>query len=189
MQHLVYCKGLPGSGKSTWAREWVAQDPENRIRVNNDEIRHMFGDYMTNLRNPVVFKALDEIVRKALTYGYSVVVDNTHLSKYFSPDQFKLDFPRVNIQVKDFTQLPLATCMVRDLERENTVGYEVIARMAHNIGIAQAQFDIEPLLEEEKVIGHSVGIKGGDVRMATNADNSLDAFIEFCKSHWDDHPN
>lgn len=42
---LIICRGIQGSGKSTWAKQWCHEDPENRIRFNNDDIRNMLGDY------------------------------------------------------------------------------------------------------------------------------------------------
>lgn len=37
--------GLPASGKSTWAKQWVLEDPEHRVRINQDDIRLMLGKY------------------------------------------------------------------------------------------------------------------------------------------------
>jgi predicted kinase len=40
-RQLIICRGIQGSGKSTWAKQWCHEDPENRIRFNNDDIRNM----------------------------------------------------------------------------------------------------------------------------------------------------
>ena len=42
---IIMCRGIQGSGKFTWARNWALEDPEHRIRYNNDEIRNMLGQY------------------------------------------------------------------------------------------------------------------------------------------------
>lgn len=42
---LIICRGIQGSGKSTWAKQWCHEDPEHRVRFNNDDIRNMLGDY------------------------------------------------------------------------------------------------------------------------------------------------
>ena len=42
MQELLYCVGLPASGKSTFSRKWVNKSPKTRIRVNRDDIRRLF---------------------------------------------------------------------------------------------------------------------------------------------------
>lgn len=44
-RQLIICRGIQGSGKSTWAKQWCHEDPEHRIRFNNDDIRNMLGDY------------------------------------------------------------------------------------------------------------------------------------------------
>lgn len=43
MAKLIITRDLPASGKTTWARSWVAEDPIHRTRVNRDDIRAMFG--------------------------------------------------------------------------------------------------------------------------------------------------
>lgn len=42
---IIICRGIQGSGKSTWAKQWCHEDPEHRVRFNNDDIRNMLGDY------------------------------------------------------------------------------------------------------------------------------------------------
>ena len=44
---LILTRGIQGSGKSTWAKAWVKEDPLNRIRFNNDDINHV----LRRLRN------------------------------------------------------------------------------------------------------------------------------------------
>lgn len=43
MSKIIVTRGLPASGKSTWAKAWVAADPANRVRVNRDAIRWTQG--------------------------------------------------------------------------------------------------------------------------------------------------
>lgn len=40
---IILTRGIPGSGKSTWAKTWVAESPETRIRLNWDDMRNMLG--------------------------------------------------------------------------------------------------------------------------------------------------
>ena len=44
MPTLVITRGLPASGKTTKAREWVAADPVRRARVNRDDVRAQLHD-------------------------------------------------------------------------------------------------------------------------------------------------
>jgi len=41
MSRLIVTYGLPGSGKTTKARAWVAENPGHRARVNRDDLRAM----------------------------------------------------------------------------------------------------------------------------------------------------
>ena len=39
MPKIILCRGIQGSGKSTWAKKYILEDSENRVRFNNDDIR------------------------------------------------------------------------------------------------------------------------------------------------------
>ena len=54
MPKIILCRGIQGSGKSTWARKWVLEDPEHRVRSNNDDIRNMLGKYWVTSGEEVI---------------------------------------------------------------------------------------------------------------------------------------
>ena len=55
MKHeVIILQGIQGSGKTTWAKNWVKEDPEHRVRFNQDDIRNMFGVYWVPSREPLV---------------------------------------------------------------------------------------------------------------------------------------
>lgn len=131
---LILTRGIQGSGKSTWAKAWVAEDPEHRIRINNDDLRNMFGPYWIPSREDVVTKAKKDIVMYAMSKGYDVVVDNMNLN----PKEVKFWEVTVNycngylkpeasyeIEFKDFF-IPLDECIRRDACRPNPIGEKVI---------------------------------------------------------------
>ena len=52
MKHeLIILQGIQGSGKTTWAKNWVKEDPKHRVRFNQDDIRNMFGVYWVPVEN------------------------------------------------------------------------------------------------------------------------------------------
>ena len=131
MTELIVTRGLPASGKSTWAKAWVAEDPKNRVRVNRDDLRHMmFGFYWGDGVNEDAVSAAEEaMVKAALAKGQSVVVDATHLKA-----SYVKRWARIHpVTVQEFCVDP-EVCIERDFGRrvsgERGVGSKVILGMA-----------------------------------------------------------
>src|SRR4051812_3114898 len=83
MQELILTRGVPASGKSTWAKAWTHAG-ENRVRVNRDDLRLlMFGKFW-GVDERLVTKAEDALVATALKAGQSVVVDDTNIKHEFA---------------------------------------------------------------------------------------------------------
>ena len=80
MNKLILTRGIQGSGKTTWARQWVEEDPENRVRINNDDIRNMLGKYWVVEREPLVSEMKHYLTQAAMDRGYDVVIDNMNLN-------------------------------------------------------------------------------------------------------------
>ena len=83
---IILTRGIPASGKTTWAVREVRENP-NCVRVNRDDIREsVFGAaYHDQDPDPQSEREIDELelalVRRALADGYDVIVDATHLDK------------------------------------------------------------------------------------------------------------
>lgn len=77
---IIICRGIQGSGKSTWARQWVKESPKTRVRYNNDDIRNMLGPYWILEREPLVTKIKDDIINQFMSAGYDIVIDNMNLN-------------------------------------------------------------------------------------------------------------
>lgn len=82
---LTITRGLPASGKTTYARALVAADV-NTVRVNRDDLRqNLFGaDRLAYEQEQIVTTAQRASVRALLESGRSVVVDDTHLRLRFA---------------------------------------------------------------------------------------------------------
>lgn len=80
---IILTRGISGSGKSTWAKEWVAEDPDNRARVCRDDIRMQLFGSITGVDEEAVTKVEEEMVRALIRSGKSVVIDSTHIQKRF----------------------------------------------------------------------------------------------------------
>ena len=79
---LILTRGIQGSGKSTWARKWVEEDPEHRIRLNWDDMRNMMGPYWIPSREPINKHMLWAGLNMAAycTRPYDIVIDNMNLN-------------------------------------------------------------------------------------------------------------
>jgi predicted kinase len=130
-QMIVMCKGLPASGKSTWSKKLVLDEPGQWKRINKDDLRAMLDAGKWSKKNEdFILSVRDTLIGDTLAGGYSVIVDDTnllpkhhqrleHLSKVFD----------VGFRVQDFTHVPLDECIKRDKARENSVGEKVIRNM------------------------------------------------------------
>lgn len=130
---LMLTVGLPASGKSTWARVWVDEAPQRRIRVNRDDIRKMLGPYWIPSREDLVTIIERSMVITALEEGYDVVVDATNFKTapwYRLVESLERREIEVKLRIKDFTDVPIEECIARDAKRTGVehVGAEVIQR-------------------------------------------------------------
>lgn len=127
---LIMCKGLPGSGKSTWARQYVLDHP-GTVRVNKDELRStLHSGVHSRGRENFVLSVRDFVIDKALAEGHDVVSDDTNFhSKHLARMEEIAARHNAVVEIKDFTDVPLEVCIERDLRRPNSVGELVIRRM------------------------------------------------------------
>ena len=134
MGKLIITRGLPASGKSTWAKKWVLEDPEHRVRINQDDIRLMLGKYWVPSREKLVQEIQFNAIIEALNREFDVVIDNTNLNNKVL-DQFNRlirTFEDYEIEYKDFFDTPLSVCIERDKNRDLQVTEKVIRSFYNN---------------------------------------------------------
>ena len=121
-------RGIPGSGKSTFARSFVREN-DNWKRVNKDELRAMI-DCGKKGNEKTIIEAETVLIETFISKGNNIIIDNTHIP----PENEK----RLRImamkhgyefEVKEFLT-DIDTCIARDMEREGDacVGENVIRR-------------------------------------------------------------
>lgn len=119
-------QGIQGSGKTTWAKQWVLEDPEHRVRFNNDDIRNMLGKYWVPSREPIVKIMKSGFISGAAIFRMDVVIDNMNLNskeiEYWKDVAKTFNY---DLEIKNFFT-PLQECIDRDSKRPNPIGEKVI---------------------------------------------------------------
>jgi len=136
MKKVILMRGLPGSGKSTYARQLVNSAPNSYKRINRDDLRAMFDDgYVSRGNEKFVKQVRDILIVKALEAGKHVIVDDLNLSKKNENriqqliDEFnKAHNDNVTLEIKQL-DTPLVECLERDANREKKVGAQVIRKL------------------------------------------------------------
>lgn len=135
MSKLIILQGIPGSGKTTYARQFC-KDHDNYVRVNRDDIRNMLGEYWVPKREKLVTELEDKCIYRSLVNGYNVIVDATN----FNPktiERIKLVALDASINIGEYISVefymldtPIEECIARDALREKPVGEKVIKDFA-----------------------------------------------------------
>jgi predicted kinase len=130
-QHMMVLRGIPGSGKSTFAENWVKQNPLERARVNRDDIRK--GNFTSYTLPPelegVVTRMELSNIDILLASGKSVCVDNMNLRPKYIKEYLKLA-AKYNVPVlhQDFP-VELKVALQRNAARERKVPENEIERI------------------------------------------------------------
>lgn len=129
---IIVCRGIQGSGKTTWAYNWVNEAPKSRVRINNDDLRNMCGKYWVPEREEFITDIRNLILLSAIEKGYDIVIDNMNLSAklikdiYDYIDKFAKYYGfNYILEFKDFF-IPLQECIERDSKREHPIGAKII---------------------------------------------------------------
>ena len=77
---LTMMMGVPGSGKSTYAKRLK---DDRTVIVCKDSIREMLGgEYVFSKElEPLVHELADHSIMQSLCYGFNVIIDETHITK------------------------------------------------------------------------------------------------------------
>ena len=130
MARLIVTRGLPGSGKTTYARTLQPRV----VRVNRDDLRRMLHGrrFLTQWAEWQVTIAQRAQVEALLRAGTDVCVDDTNLRSRTVRDWARLAAALgAAFEVADFTQVPLDECLRRNTHRpdEERVDEDVIRSM------------------------------------------------------------
>jgi len=121
---IMVTVGLPGSGKSTWAMQWVSEDAANRVRVNRDDLRRMIVGYEGVLNRDledIVSRMEEAAVSAAVKRGKDVVVDAMHLTARYRKKWASFG----TVEIVPF-HVPPEECINRCRDRNDGSAWEVV---------------------------------------------------------------
>ena len=176
-RQVIILKGLPASGKSTYAKGLLDQDPGRYKRINKDDLRAMLDNsYWSKGNEKFILKVRNWLIVSALDEGKSVIVDDTNLHPKHEKvireivQQYNQD-NATDIQVKvKFFEIEIEVAIKRDLNRLNSVGERVIRQMYYQF-LAPKEFN---RLEQDSSLPSAVIVDIAGTIANTQARNPFD---------------
>jgi predicted kinase len=128
MQHIIFCQGLPASGKSTWSKQYC-KDNLDYVRISRDDLRNMRGVHWLPIQESMITVFEKACFTSALQFKKNVIVDATNFNVSHVNEFKKIALEVTNneceFEVK-FFDTPLDECIKRDAARKDAVGEKVI---------------------------------------------------------------
>ncbi|TAH22673.1 MAG: 5'-hydroxyl kinase [Cytophagales bacterium] len=156
MQQILVIIGVSGSGKSTFAKQFCAENP-NWLRVNRDELRKsMLAVSLTEYwradnnfiqrTESLVNELHNTAIQTALKKGWNVLVDNTHVKQTYISQLIKLVANyEVEIRFK-LIDTSLEESIQRDKNRIDQVGETVIREQFEKLQILKKSFNFQQVI-------------------------------------------
>ena len=134
MARLIMMMGIPGSGKSSKARE-IKGDNGNMLILSSDELREeLYGDRQDVEHHTEVFTELHKRAKKALQDGIDVIYDATNINSKRRIG-FLRQLPKGVTKELYFVNQDICTVYEQDRRREFSVGEDVINRMYKSLQV------------------------------------------------------
>lgn len=166
MSKLLILKGLPASGKTSYAKKLIEKDGGRRwLRVCRDDLREQMFNYIHSKPNEkLVRNVRDMMIIEGLVAGRDVIIDETNLrpalidhyrdmTTSFNPD----------IEIKYFEKT-LKQAIKDDLNRPRSVGAKVIRQMYYEFLAPNAVPYVRPegkrkaiVVDIDGTLAHMVG--------------------------------
>lgn len=126
---LVILVGIPGSGKTTYAENYIPDYPKEAVHLSSDSIRaELYGNESLQGNPAEVFSLMQNRAIEALNNGHDVLYDATNITRKDRASIIGVcpKFAKIECHI---IWAPIEECIKRDASRDRTVGKEVIDRM------------------------------------------------------------
>jgi len=131
-QTIMLTRGLPASGKSTFAVNFIAENP-GWVRLERDLLRdQLFNSReLVMEREEIITKIQRSMAEAAIKAGNSVLISDMNLrAKYVREWAAFAAAQDVGFTTIKFDNVTVDECVARDKDRNNSVGEEVIRNLA-----------------------------------------------------------
>lgn len=125
---IIVLQGIPGSGKSTRAKELYLRDPKHTVIVSRDALRLARGNYWVPEQEAFITNLEHYMVDTALEMGYTVIADSTNLHPAIRT-YWEVKAKQYNCPIRfELINTPLEECIRRDAnpDRNHRTGEKVI---------------------------------------------------------------
>lgn len=155
--NIILTIGMPTSGKSTWSKQYILENP-NTIRFNRDDIRIMLsGTYdSTNSENELLINKLcHNAIISAINNKRDIIIDETNLKiKYVNEFVEKYKYI-ANIKFKVF-HITLEEALVRNKNRAIVFDEDVFRKMYDRYKHLTTNFDFSDISYELSITKKTV---------------------------------
>lgn len=187
---LIITKGLPASGKSTWAREEAARALKALI-VTKDDIRaELFQKNWNYDKEKEVLRVRDFRISEGLNKGWLVISADTNLALKHEMRLRELAKKyKSTFEIKDFTDVPILTCIERDMKRDETeqVGEKVIRDMAEQFytasGLVPGRLTPQLFVDLDGVLADFDGFVEKTFGIVNNKENERPDFWDIMRGY------
>ena len=131
MSKLIMLIGLPGAGKSTYAKSIM--DSEGRVQYcSSDKVREqLYGDENIQGDTNKVFRVLHNKVKNLLDRGYDVIYDATNVTRKNRRSVIQEVKKYCTTIDAHIVWAPYEGCLSRDAARKRSVGPDVIRKFLY----------------------------------------------------------
>ena len=131
MRLIILTKGIPASGKTSWALDEMNKHRGVYKRFNKDEMRTLLdANYGSPENEDFIFKLRNEGVEMALIKGYDVIIDDTNFNEknFLAMCEIAERIGDVRVFEK-FFEVTLKEALQRNVRRRHPIPEHIIESM------------------------------------------------------------
>ena len=134
---LIVTVGLPGSGKTSWVKEFIEENQDKIIDIiSSDKIREeVFNDIEDQNHNSEVFDLMKRRTKESLSQGHVAIYEATNISSKRRRALLKELNKYYDKAICLFKYKRLSNCQIDNEKRDKEVPSDVIDRMYRNFEV------------------------------------------------------